>query len=75
MGAKWGRKSQVAHKWSDWPHNPCPPGGTQSFKVEDKIRSGPKVGRLGYITPTVYKLPITSKPGQNQNWPKSGRFG
>ena len=41
-------KSQVAHKWAKWLHNPCHLVDTQCFGEEVKIRSGPQVG--GYIT-------------------------
>ena len=39
-----GRKSEVAHKWADWLHNPC--GRPQRFRAGEKIRSGSQVGRL-----------------------------
>ena len=51
-----GKKSAMAHKWDAWLQNPCRlPGprrfraasrGPQPFRAEDKIRSGPQVGRV-----------------------------
>ena len=43
-----GTKSEVAHRWAEWLHNPCHlvgPSTLQGFTVGDKIHSGPQVGR------------------------------
>ena len=43
--SKEGTKSEVAHKWADWLHDPCHLGGPQCFKAGKKIRV-PQVGGL-----------------------------
>ena len=40
-----GTKSEVAHKWARWLHNPCHLGEPHRFKAGDGIKSGPQVGR------------------------------
>ena len=42
--SKRGTKSEVAHKWAGWRHNPCRWGAPQPFRAGDKIRSRPQVG-------------------------------
>ena len=44
LSSDGGTKSEVAHKWAQWLHNPLPSGGPLCFKAGDKIRSGPQVG-------------------------------
>ena len=41
-----GTQSIVAHKWAGWLHNPCSLGGPQCRTAEDRISSGPQMGRL-----------------------------
>ena len=41
-----GSKSEVAHKWAGWLHNPCCVAGPQRFRAGVKIRGGPQVGRV-----------------------------
>ena len=41
-----GAKSQVAHKWPRWLHNPYHLGGPHRFRAGDNIRSGPQVGKV-----------------------------
>ena len=41
-----GTKSELAHKWADWLHNPCRLGGPQRFRADDKDKSGPQLGGL-----------------------------
>ena len=41
-----GAKSEVAHKWARWLHNPCHLGGPHRFRAGGKIRSGPRVGNV-----------------------------
>ena len=41
-----GRKSEVAHKWATWLHNPSRLGDPLRFRAGDKIRSGPQVGKV-----------------------------
>ena len=35
-----GAKSEVAHKWARWLHNPCRLGGPHRFRAGGRIRSG-----------------------------------
>ena len=41
-----GAKSEVAHKWARWLHNPCHLGGPHRFRAGGKIRIGPQVGKV-----------------------------
>ena len=41
-----GIKSEVAHKWARWLHNPCRLGDPLRFKAGYKIRGGPQVGKV-----------------------------
>ena len=70
-----GAKSEVAHKWARWLHNPCRPRGPHHFRAGGKIRSGPQVGQMA----TKHLPPWGSQPlqsgGQKQKWPKSGDGG
>ena len=36
-----GAKSEVAHKWARWLHQPCRLGDCHRFRAGGKIRSGP----------------------------------
>ena len=64
-------KSEVAHKWAHWLHDPCRLGGPQRFKEGYQIRSGPQ-RRIGYIAPAVGGVPNASKRGRKsevaQKW-------
>ena len=44
--AERGTKSEVAHLWARWLHNPCRLGEPLRFRAGDKIRSGPLVGKV-----------------------------
>ena len=70
-----GTKSEVAHKWARWLHNPCRLWGPLRFGAGEKIRSGPQVGKVA-----TQPLPPRGSPplrggGKNQKWPTSGRGG
>ena len=41
-----GERSQVAHKWARWLHNPCLPGGPCRFKAVGGITGGAQVGKV-----------------------------
>ena len=41
-----GAKSEVAHLWARWLHNPCRLGDPLRFQAGGRIRSGPLVGRV-----------------------------
>ena len=43
----WGAKSELAHKWAGWLHNPCHLGCPQRFRAGGRITGGSKVGQLG----------------------------
>ena len=70
-----GAKSEVAHKWAGWVHNPFRLRGHQCFRAEDKIRSDRQVGWVA-----TYPLPFAGSPtlksgGQNQQGPTSAPRG
>ena len=44
--SKRGAKSEVAHTWARWLHNPCRLGDPHRFKARGKIRSGPYMGKV-----------------------------
>ena len=73
--AKWGAKSEVAHKWPKWLPHPCPIGDPNGSRVGGKIRSGPQVGEMA-TSPLQYGgSPPLESGGQNQEWPTSGQGG
>ena len=39
-------KSEMAHKWARWLHNPCRLGDPHRFRAGGTIRSGPQVGKV-----------------------------
>ena len=41
-----GQKSELAHKWARWLHNPCRLGGPHRFRAGGKIRGGPRLGKV-----------------------------
>ena len=41
-----GDKIRSAHKWAQWLHDPCRPGGRLWLKAGDKTKSGPQVGPI-----------------------------
>ena len=45
--SKRGAKSEVAHNWARWLHNPCGLGGPERFRVGGKIRGGPAMNWWG----------------------------
>ena len=51
----------MAHKWAKWLTHPCRIGNAYRFRAGVKIRSGPQVGKAGYLSGE-----------QNQKWPVSG---
>ena len=70
-----GAKSEVAHKWARWLHNPCRLGGLPALRTGGRIRSGPQMGKVA-----TWPLPHRGSPplqsgGQNQKWPTSGQGG
>ena len=68
-------KSEVAHLWARWLHNPCRLGDPFRFRAGDKITSGPQTGKVAtYPLPPEGSLTLQSG-GQNQKWPTSGQGG
>ena len=41
-----GAKSEVAHLWARWLHNPCCLGDPHPLRKGGRIRSGPQVGKV-----------------------------
>ena len=73
--SEWGAKSEVAHKWANWPPHPCRIGEPHRLRAGSKIRSGPQVGKLA-TSPLPYRgAPPPQSGGQNQKWPTSGQIG
>ena len=58
-----GTKSEVAHKWVRWLHNPCRLGGPHRFRAGGQNQKWPTSGQGGYITPTAWGVPTTSEQG------------
>ena len=70
-----GTKSDMAHKWPLWLHNPCCLGGPQSLQSGDENKKWPTSGPCGYITPAAWGSPTLQSGVQNQKWPTSGPCG
>ena len=66
------RKSVVAHKWADYLHNPYCMGGPKRFTAQDKISSGPHVGRLATYPLPFGGVPNTLEPGRKSEGPRLG---
>ena len=69
-----GTKSEVAHLWARWLHNPCSLGDPLHFKAGDKIRSGPLVGKVATQPLLSRGSPPLQSGGQNQKWPTCVRW-
>ena len=41
-----GQNQKWPPKWARWLHNPYRLGGPHRFRAEDRIRSGPQVGKV-----------------------------
>ena len=70
-----GAKSEVAHKWARWLHNPCRLGDPHRFRAGGKIGSGPQVGKVATSPLPPGGSPPLQSGGQNQKWPTSGQGG
>ena len=73
--AKRGAKSEVAHWWGRWLHNPCRLGDPHRFKAAGKIGSGPFVGKVATSALRSRRSPPLQSGGQNQKWPTCGQSG
>ena len=67
-------KSEVAHKWARWLHNPCH-GDPLRFRAGDKNRRGPQVGKVATEPPPPWGAPPLQSGGQKQKRPTSGQVG
>ena len=63
-----GAKSEVAHLWARWPHNPCRIGDPLRLRAGGRIRSGPQVGKMT----TQPLLPRESPPPRSGGKIRSG---
>ena len=72
---KAGAKSEVAHTWARWLHNPCRLGDPHRFKAGGKIRSGPQVGKVATSPLPPRGSPPLQSGGQNLKWPIHGQGG
>ena len=70
-----GAKSEVAHLWARWLHNPCRLGDPLRFRAGGKIRSGPLVGKVATSPLPPRGSPALQSGGQNQKWPTCGQGG
>ena len=70
-----GTKSEVAHLWARWLHNPCRPADPLRFRAGNKIRSGPLVGKEATLPLPPGGSPPLQSGGQNQKWPTCGQGG
>ena len=61
--AERGAKSEVAHKWAKWLPHPCRIGEPHRCRAGGRIRSGPQVGKSGYLTPAVLGIPTAAERG------------
>ena len=70
-----GTKSDLAHKWAGWLHDPRRIRGPQRFKGVDRIRSGPHVGGWATSPLQLGASPTLQRWGQSHQWPTCGRIG
>ena len=70
-----GAKSEVAHKWARWLHNPCRLGGPHSFGAGRKIKGGRQVGNVAKQPQPPRGAPLLQSGGQSRRWPRSGQGG
>ena len=70
-----GAKSEVAHKWARWLHQPCRLGDPHRFRAGGKIRIGPQMGKVATSPLPSRGSPPLQSGGQNQKWPTNGQGG
>ena len=67
--SKRGAKSQVAHKWGQWLHNPCRLWGSPMLHSWGQKQKWPTGGPGGYITlppnPATCGSPVLQSGEQN----------
>ena len=57
-------KSQVAHKWADWLHNPYRLWGSPTLQSGGQNQQCPTSGRIGYITAAICGVLLRFKKGK-----------
>ena len=70
-----GAKSEVAHKWARWLHQPCRRGDSHRFRAGGRIRSGPQMGKVATSPLPPRGSPPLQSGGRNQKWPINGQGG
>ena len=73
--SKRGAKSEVAHTWARWLHNPCRLGDRHRFKAGGKIRSGPQVNKVATSPLPPRGSPPLQSRGLSQRWRMNGQGG
>ena len=58
-----GSKSEMAHLWVKWLHNPCHLGDPHRFRVGGGNINRPTYGQSGYVTPAVSGIPTAAERG------------
>ena len=56
-------KSEVAHKWANWPPHPCRIGEVHHHQSGQENQKWPTSGQIGYLTPAVSGSPTASERG------------
>ena len=70
-----GAKSEVAHKWARWLHNPCRLGGSPSLQSGGQNQKWPTSGQGGYITPAASGYPHRFRAwGKIRSGPQVGKL-
>ena len=67
-----GTKSEVAHKWGDWLHQPWRLGGPQRLRAGDKHTSGSQVSKLAISPLPFVGSPMLHCGVQNRKGPQIG---
>ena len=72
-----GAKSEVAHTWARWLHQPYRHGDSHRFRAGGQIRSGPEMGKVATspLPPRGSSTLYGGGGGQNQMWPINGQGG
>ena len=69
-----GAKSEVAHKWARWLHNPCRLGGLPLLQSGGQNQKWPTSGQGGYITPAASGYPHRFRAwGKIRSGPQVGK--
>ena len=63
-----GAKSEVAHTWARWLHNPCRRGDPHRFRAGGQNQKWTINGQGGYITLATSGIPTASERGAKSEW-------